>query len=135
MSSLQEIAILQISRPPQALTKLYMGGHGDVIVSRLSADLSTQVFGTYIGGDGDEDEFATMTLTPSGIAVLMGTNLAGFPVVDGAWDHVQNDTLGDLLLEASWVCREWDSRGGNRIPNQLLAKASSASVKGKKQRT
>lgn len=75
-------------------------GRGDVVVARLTDDLSTMVASTYVGIVGDEDEFVSMADGTSGITIAMSTNEPGFPMVDGAWDHYLNDPPGraDVLL-------------------------------------
>ena len=57
---------------------------GDAFVSRLSADGSDLLYGTYLGGDY-QDQGASIALDADGIAYVTGyTSSVGFPITPGA---------------------------------------------------
>lgn len=78
---------------PGAFQTTFGGGSGmgrwpgDAFVTRLSADLSTLVFSTFLGGSGDETASAqnALALHPSGDVIVSGaTDSANFPTTAAA---------------------------------------------------
>ncbi len=70
-----------------AFDRTYNGGSsaGDAFVTRLSADGSSLVFSTYLGGSGDEWP-KDMALSGQGLTVVVGqTSSSNFPVTPGAF--------------------------------------------------
>ena len=69
----------------------YNGG-SDVFVAKLSADGSSLVYGTYLGGAADDHGF-DVTVNAAGEACITGNTRSGdYPTTPGAYDN----TLGDI---------------------------------------
>lgn len=61
------------------------GGQGDVFVAKLSADASSLVYSTYIGGSNSE--IASVAVDATGNAYVAGTTFSSnFPTTPGAYD-------------------------------------------------
>ena len=69
----------------------------DIVISKLSNDLTTLVASTYFGGTGD-DKGDSVAIDGSGnIVIAGGTNSRDFPSTRGAYDRAY-DAGGDLYL-------------------------------------
>lgn len=79
-------------------------GERDIIVSRLSANLTTLLSSTYIGGSLD-DYGIVLAVDARGSAYVVGqTASADLPTTDGAIDPVQNGALDGLLIKLNSSC-------------------------------
>jgi sugar lactone lactonase YvrE len=68
--------------PVQGAVQRVMGSSSDGFVTRLSADGSTIIFSTYLGGRG-EDDISSIAVGPDGrIAVAGSTNSTSFPATN-----------------------------------------------------
>ncbi len=77
---------------PGAFATSHSGGELDAFVTRLSADGSSLVYSTYIGGINDDLAF-TMSVDSTGRAVVAGQTLsADFPTTPDAFDRVFDGT-------------------------------------------
>jgi hypothetical protein len=90
-----------------AVQQILRGG-SDAIVVKLSPDLSTLLYGSYLGGTGDEG--GRCAAVDGGGAILLGgdTNSADWPVVN-AWQRTRNGT-GDGMI-AKVVSTDTDGDG------------------------
>lgn len=71
-----------------AFDPTFNGGSGDLYVGRLSADGRELLFGTYIGGGGDEGPELRLALdAEENVYVAGATNSPDFPTVGGQDDH------------------------------------------------
>ncbi|NPA98648.1 MAG: hypothetical protein GXO43_04645, partial [Crenarchaeota archaeon] len=61
----------------------------DIVILKLSSDLSSVVAGTILGGSGKEEAF-DMDISPNGLYVVGRTGSSDFPVVAGAYDRTKN---------------------------------------------
>jgi hypothetical protein len=61
-------------------------GARDVVLSVLSADLSTLEYSTYMGGSGGDDRGRGLWLNSSGDIIMTGDANSGFPTTLGAYD-------------------------------------------------
>lgn len=73
----------------------YNGGY-DVFVSRLSPDLSTLLYSTYLGGSLEERAYS-LALDSANNVLLAGVAYSGFPATVGAFDETYNG-LSDGFL-------------------------------------
>ena len=76
---------------PDAFLSSYSGGIFDASVFKLSNDLSTLLYGSYVGG-ADEDNSAHVKAGDNGSIFLAvyGTTSSDFPVTAGAFDDTYN---------------------------------------------
>jgi hypothetical protein len=78
-----------------AVDTTYNGGAVDAYVAELSADGSTLLYGTFLGG-ADSDSGSDIALGPAGSVLITGQTMStDFPTTPGAWDRVWN---GDPLV-------------------------------------
>jgi len=71
-------------------------GAADVWVGRFDANLTTLLFGTWLGGLLDDSVWG-LSLDPAGNIYLTGTTGGGFPVTAGAYDTTHNG-FSDVFL-------------------------------------
>ncbi len=84
-----------------AIQSSFGGGGGDTFVAVLSADGSTLLAGTYLGGSGQERPPYGMELTSDGDIVLTsGTDSPNFPITSGAHRPSKSTNATD-----GYVCR------------------------------
>lgn len=88
-----------------ALQTTFRGGsleHGDAFVTKLSADGSSLVYSTYLGGS-DDDEGHGIALDSSGDAWVGGlTNSEDFPVTAGAFQTTALPSLSSVCLPSNF---------------------------------
>jgi hypothetical protein len=73
-----------------AVDSTYNGGVVDAYVAELSADGSTLLYGTYLGG-GDSDNANDLALGPAGSVYVTGQTMStDFPTTPGAFDQIRN---------------------------------------------
>ena len=77
---------------PGAYDPTYSGGFTDAFVSKLSADGSTLLWSTFLGGGvGDGDQATALVRDGSGNFIVAGRTLSSdFPVTSGAYDITYN---------------------------------------------
>ncbi|MCP4573469.1 MAG: hypothetical protein GY838_14020 [bacterium] len=76
-------------------------GHTDFFVSCFSADLTTLVASTYLGGN-DLEIHSDLGLDPGGDVVLLGATQSGdFPTTEGAWDRSHNGSADVVVARLS----------------------------------
>ena len=69
---------------PDAMQPRFGGGGEDAVVAVFNADASRLLYGTYLGGNGD-DLIRSLALGPAGEVYLVGsTSSEDFPLTDGA---------------------------------------------------
>ena len=99
-------------------------GFDDAFVAKLSADGSSLLWATYLGGDGEE-EGSALTLDDSWNPIVVGmTSSPGFPVTPGAYDTVFDDAgysdvyIAKLAMDGSSII--WASfLGGDDLERGL----------------
>lgn len=70
---------------------------GDGFVTRISSDLSTLIYSTYVGGT-DWDQLGSVIVDSAGRAILTGgTKSADFPVTNGAYDSTHSGSWDGFL--------------------------------------
>jgi hypothetical protein len=77
-----------------------LGGSGDIYVARLSLDGSQLLYGTYVGGSGEEGA-ETHQLALDGQAnaiVAVGSTSSDFPTTAGAFQPAPAGGSGDILV-------------------------------------
>jgi hypothetical protein len=91
---------------PNALQPAYRGGAGntDAWLTKLSPDLSTLLYSTYLGGTGTTGGFGDrgrcVVLAPGGEVVVTGdSNSADFPVTAGAHDTSYNGNVDSFIAK------------------------------------
>jgi hypothetical protein len=73
---------------PGAYDTSYNGGGGDGFVSRLSADGSTLVWSTYLGGSSGQEPGWALVVDAAGVVTTVGYTWShNFPTTDGAYDR------------------------------------------------
>ena len=72
-------------------------GERDVFVSKLSADGSSLVYSTYLGGTG-QDEGGSIEVDASGHAYVTGRAVFGFPTTPGSFQPTDPDRSADVFL-------------------------------------
>jgi hypothetical protein len=74
------------------------GGNCDIYVAKLSADLSTLIAATFVGGNGND--YITSVIVESGNTILANVNTASnnFPTTLGAYDTTYNGGSSDMAL-------------------------------------
>jgi hypothetical protein len=76
-------------------------GDGDTFVSKFSSDGSELLWGTFLGGTG-EDYGSILVLDPSGDPVVTGrTESTDFPTTAGAYDESHNGSFDVFVAELS----------------------------------
>lgn len=66
----------------------YAGGGGDWHVAALSADLSSLLFATYLGGSGWDTGGGAIYLAPGGALWVVGNSTEGWPITPTAYQSV-----------------------------------------------
>lgn len=91
----------------------YQGGTSDGVVAKLSPDLRTLVWATYLGGSSADAAYSLQADATRGVYVAGGTTSTNFPttpgayltsfqgVVDGFVTHLSN--TGTVLLQSSFI--------------------------------
>lgn len=80
-----------------AYDKIFNGGIRDIVVSKLTSDLSTLLASTYLGGQA-EDTGLFITLDDTDNVYLTGNSSSGdYPVTEGAFDRI-NDGSRDVII-------------------------------------
>jgi hypothetical protein len=74
----------------------YQSVNGDIFVTKLSPDGSSQVWSTYIGGSGDDNAYG-IVVDGTGVYLTGGTNSSDYPVTSGAYKP-SSDGLTDVLV-------------------------------------
>jgi hypothetical protein len=83
---------------PGSFDTSYNGGRYDAFVAKLSADGSTLVYSTLLGGSGDEHYPNSLVVDAAGEVVFTGqTDSPDFPVTSGAYDTIYNGN-GDVFV-------------------------------------
>ncbi|NLI00191.1 MAG: hypothetical protein GX446_11965, partial [Chthonomonadales bacterium] len=77
------------------------GWYQDGYVAKLSPDLSTLVWSTYIGGSNPEIACRVRVLPDRSVVVCVMTGSADFPTTPGAYDRTYNGGSGDIYSEAA----------------------------------
>src|SRR5262249_13215957 len=76
----------------------FFGGYGDAFVAKLSADGSTLVYGTYLGGR-DGDVGYGIAVDAAGNAFVTGFTLSrNFPTTQGAFDTTPDRYSRDVFV-------------------------------------
>jgi hypothetical protein len=84
---------------------LLFAGTSEGVVTRLAADLSSPIFSTYLGGNGDE-RVTAVVIEPSGTIVVAGsTDSKDFATTPGAYDRTFNESLPPLGFDDAFVAR------------------------------
>ncbi|MBM3815043.1 MAG: hypothetical protein FJW20_25770 [Acidimicrobiia bacterium] len=103
-----------------AFQRTYGGGETDAFVARFNASLTQLLYSTFLGGSGDIDEPAFLTLDSAGNAVLGGrTNSPNFPLTADA------RTRTFRLPFTGWTARI--NTGAATGPRAAIIEASSES--------
>ena len=77
----------------------YNGGRQDAFISKLSADLSSLFFSTYLGGTGNDAPSYSMALDTNGnVYVASLTSSSDFPTTTGAYDTSYNGGGSDAFI-------------------------------------
>ncbi len=76
-----------------AFDETYNEGNSDVIVCKLSADGSTLVYSTFIGGINDDYGYSIAVGSDGSACITGSTNSGDFPTTPGAFDEVHNDMI------------------------------------------
>ncbi|MEW6743914.1 MAG: hypothetical protein AB1486_14270 [Planctomycetota bacterium] len=84
---------------PGAYDTSFNGGI-DAFVAKLSADGSSLIYATFLGGSGT-DGSGDVALDDSGVAVFGGTGSADFPTTPGAYDGSYNGRLDGFVARLS----------------------------------
>ena len=79
-----------------AFDETYNGGNTDAYVSKFSADGSTLLYSTFIGGSNVDTAWG-LTVDPQGHAYVTGEARGGFPSTIGAYDESYN-SFGDAYV-------------------------------------
>ncbi|MBN1922512.1 MAG: SBBP repeat-containing protein [Anaerolineae bacterium] len=106
---------------PGAYDRLYNGGNYDVFVTKLSAEGSTLLYSTYLGGN-DEDGGNNIVVDGAGNAYIIGaTRSNDFPTTPGALDRTFNggqdafvaklNAAGDGLVYSTYLGGSADQDG------------------------
>jgi gliding motility-associated-like protein len=69
-----------------ALQPSYGGGNGDAFALKMSADGSTLLYATFLGG-ADQDESTDLVVNSAGEAYVAGLSRGGFPTSPGAYQE------------------------------------------------
>ncbi|MBI2322917.1 MAG: SBBP repeat-containing protein [Chloroflexi bacterium] len=81
-----------------AFERTYNGGGNDAFVAKLSADGSALVYGTYLGGSG-QDVANAIAVDAAGNAYVAGWAIsADFPTTAGAFDRTYGGSGGDAFV-------------------------------------
>jgi hypothetical protein len=80
----------------------YGGGVGDAFVARMSADCSTLLMFSYVGGSGD-DRAWSMTTDDSDNYIISGVADAGFPTTPGAYQSANAGNIDAYLTKVSYA--------------------------------
>lgn len=85
---------------PGAYDVTYNGGSNDLCVAKFSADGSALVYGTYLGGSGNEGvETHNLAVDDDGNAfVTSGTNSTDYPITPGAFQSSFGGGGGDTFI-------------------------------------
>lgn len=106
LDSLSRPIVLGVTRSfdfpttPVAYQTTFGGGTGDFTVSKLSLDLSSLLFSTYIGGSGSEaGDTLRVDVDASGNIVFVGsTDSSAFPVTAGAIQTLYHGGTSDAVV-------------------------------------
>jgi len=106
----------------------------DGFVVKLTADLSQLLYGSYIGGSG-EDRPNVIALDDAGLVYAAGyTRSADFPTTAGAFDKTYNGGTSDAFISQFDAVGD-GSGGGGPLPNETpIADAGSDQTVGPRQR-
>jgi hypothetical protein len=84
---------------PGAYDTKYNDGLLDAFVAKLSADLSTLLAATFLGGSNGNDRGWSLAIDSSGQVVVTGlTNSSDFPTTPSAYDPSYNGGDGDIFI-------------------------------------
>jgi beta-propeller repeat-containing protein len=93
---------------PGAFDTTYNGGFRDAFVAKLSADGTTLIYGTYLGGSSDDYAYGRIAVDFAGRYVTGVTYSTDFPTTPGAFDTTYNGVeYWDVFaakLSASGLC-------------------------------
>jgi hypothetical protein len=85
-----------------AFDETYNGGVEDVFVSKLSADGSSLIYSTFIGGTGVRDFGSSITVDSDGCAYIVGeTQSSDFNTTSGAFDETFNGVMEAFVCKLS----------------------------------
>jgi len=100
------VVITALTRSPDAPTTAgcfqprYGGGPGDMLVAKLSADLTRTLWCTYVGGSGDESPRGGLTLDDQGAVYIVGTSTsADFPTTAGVVQEHLNGPRDSVIAK------------------------------------
>ncbi len=87
--------------PATAISTSYGGGQQDGVVFKLNSALTSLIWGTYIGGNGDDAGYVlAFNNSKSSLYVAGGTNSHNFPTVAGGWQTAyQGDSADGFILK------------------------------------
>ena len=102
------------------------GGGNDIFVFELSADGSSLMYSTFIGGQNN-DQASSITLDNSGSAYITGyTTSPNFPTVNG-YNKVYNSTFGGGAYSDSFIFKLVNETDPVLMPSQVSAIKSDTS--------
>lgn len=80
-------------------SSMTMGGNQDAIVSKLSPDLSTLIWSTFLGGNDDDAGYSVQVSSSNNLFVTGGTKSAGLPFSGGHQSSFQGGSCDGFVAE------------------------------------
>ncbi|MFC2131918.1 SBBP repeat-containing protein, partial [Bacteroidota bacterium] len=84
--------------PAGSFDPTFNGGSFDVVVSKLSSDLDSLLYSTYLGGGGD-DVGNGIALDNNNNVYITGSGGAGYPTTSGAYDETYNGSYDVIVTK------------------------------------
>ncbi|MEX0885470.1 MAG: hypothetical protein WD009_03430 [Phycisphaeraceae bacterium] len=103
----------------------YGGGSADSVVAKVSPDLETLIWSTYVGGNGEDWARGGIALTPEGDVILVGrTSSSNFHARGGAYASPSSGWDANVIkLAGDGGSLEWVSRFGGSGNEALIGTA------------
>jgi hypothetical protein len=83
---------------PDAYDKSF-NGFADVLILKLNTNLSTLLYATYIGGEGEDAAYGSVLDKDNNVYVVGYTNSSNFPMLDGVYDQGYNGNKDVFIIK------------------------------------